>query len=132
MMEIDLRADISGALEVTRRDAQRRRSRHRVVAEGRDHRIVELGETGFVIEADGRPPLRGYVEIFLGEERIDRQLVICDWARDGLVGYAFKRDSAGADVPADYAASEIAGLLSGPERYGRVVKTGASSRKARR
>ncbi|MEM0923570.1 MAG: hypothetical protein AAGI13_11025 [Pseudomonadota bacterium] len=119
-MEIDLPAEISGALQRTRRDAMRRRSRHRVVAENggqiRDHRIVDLSDTGFVIEADGRPPLRGYVDIFLGEERVDRQLVICDWARDGLVGYRFKRDSAGADVPADYAASEIAGLIPGPSR----------------
>ncbi|MEM7508851.1 MAG: hypothetical protein AAF415_19150 [Pseudomonadota bacterium] len=114
-MDIGLREDIAGAMALRQRDALRRRSRHRVIAEGRDHRIIEFKETGFVIEADGRPPLRGYVEIFLGEERIDRQLVVCDWARDGLVGYTYKLDSAGADVPADYAASEIAGLIAPPD-----------------
>ena len=113
-MDIELRGEIAGAIEVKRRDAMRRRSRFRVVAEDRDHRILDLKDDGFVIEADGRPPLRGYVEIFLGEDRVDRQLVVCDWARDGLVGYSFKRDSAGADVPADYAASELAGLIAGP------------------
>ena len=113
-MDTELRAEIAGAIEVKRRDAMRRRARHRVVAEERDHMIVEFRDDGFVIEADGRPPLRGYVEIFLGEERTDRQLVVCDWARDGLVGYSFKRDSMGADVPADYAASHLSGLIEGP------------------
>lgn len=113
-MDIGPRPDIAGALELSRRDTLRRNSRHRVVTEGRDHRIIDLTETGFTIEADGRPPLRGYVEIFKGETRTDRRLVVCEWAENGLVGYHFKRDSAGSNVPADYVRPEIAGLIAGP------------------
>ncbi|MEM8790207.1 MAG: hypothetical protein AAGE80_01220 [Pseudomonadota bacterium] len=115
-MDIAPRSEIAGVLAKKSRDTMRRRSRFRVVAGERDHRVMELTALGFVIEADGRPPLRGYVEIFDGDERIDRRLVVCDWARDGLVGYEFKRDSAGTDVPPDYVPSEIAGLLEAPER----------------
>ena len=115
-MDIAPRSEIASILAKKSRDTMRLRSRFRVVAEERDHRIMELTADGFVIEADGRPPLRGYVEIFDDEERIDRRLVVCDWARDGLVGYEFKRDGAGNDVPTDYVPSEIAGLLEGPNR----------------
>ncbi|MEM9045672.1 MAG: hypothetical protein AAGC81_13355 [Pseudomonadota bacterium] len=115
-MDIAPRSEIAGVLAKKSRDTLRLRSRFRVIAQGRDHRIMELSAEGFVIEADGRPPLRGYVEIFDGDERVDRRLVLCDWARDGLVGYEFKRDGAGNDVPTDYVPSVIAGLIEGPER----------------
>ncbi|MEM6904686.1 MAG: hypothetical protein AAF568_02225 [Pseudomonadota bacterium] len=111
-MDIEPRGEIAGAIALNNRNTARSRARFRVVAEDRDHPIIDLSDTGFAIEADGRPPLRGYVEIFLGEDRVDRQLVICEWARDGLVGYSFKRDSAGADVAPDYAPSDIAGLIA--------------------
>lgn len=96
---------------MARRDVQRRSSRLRVCAEGRDHQVMELTADGFVIEADGRPPLRGYADIFRGEERVLHGLVICSWAEDGLVGYEFKRDTAGGNIKADHAPPSHAGLL---------------------
>ncbi|MEM9097959.1 MAG: hypothetical protein AAGC79_05485 [Pseudomonadota bacterium] len=113
-MDIAPRHEIAGVLAKESRDTMRFRSRFRVVAADRDHRLIELTASGFVIEADGRPPLRGYVEIFEGEDRVDRRLVVCDWARDGLVGYEFKRDGAGINVPTDYVPSAVAGLIEGP------------------
>ncbi|MEM7178843.1 MAG: hypothetical protein AAGD47_11250 [Pseudomonadota bacterium] len=75
---------------------------------------MDLTEGGFVIESEGRPPLPGYVEIFRGDDCIDRRLVICEWARDGLVGYRFKRASRNGRVAADYAPGGLAGLIAGP------------------
>ena len=114
-MESVLPGDLLSEIELGRRKSRRARTRHLVVAGEREHRIMELTERGFVIEADGLPHLRGYVEILLGDERIARRLVVFAWARDGLVGYEFKHDAAGRETPADFVKPEHRGLLGGPD-----------------
>jgi hypothetical protein len=115
-MESILPEELLSALEADRRNSRRARTRHLVVAGERQHRIMELTETGFVIEADGMPHLRGYVEILLGNEQIARRLVVFAWARDGLVGYEFKHDASSRETPADYVMPERLGLLDAPSR----------------
>ena len=113
-MDTTLPEDIAGALELARRRETRTRSRLRVRVGDRDHQVMELNTNGFTIEADGRPPLRGYADIFRGEERILRGLVMCTWARDGLVGYEFKRDTVGGAIAPDHVPPAHAGLLDSP------------------
>lgn len=113
-MDAILPGNVATALEAQRQRDLRHSSSFRVVAGGRSHPVVHLGKSGFVIEADGRPPLRGYADIIRGEERILRGLVVCTWARNGHVGYEFKRDGGGTVVPADYVMPAHAGLLDAP------------------
>ena len=115
-MESILPGEVLSAIEAGRRKSRRARTRHLVVAGERQHRIMELTETGFVIAADGLPHLRGYVGIMLGEEQIARRLVVFAWARDGRVGYEFKHDAASRETPADYVKPERLGLLAAPEK----------------
>ena len=94
--------------------AERRRElpvNYRVRAGEREARVLQLATDGFVIEADGRPPLRGYADIFRGDERILRGLVIVSWAREGKVGYEFKRGTTDGTMPVDYVRGPVAGLL---------------------
>jgi hypothetical protein len=114
-MESVIPGDVLSALEVGRRNVRKMRTRHLVVAGDREHRIMRLTDTGFVIEADGLPHLRGYVDIMRGEERIARRLAVVDWARDGMVAYEFKHDAADRETPADYVMPERLGLLDAPE-----------------
>jgi hypothetical protein len=114
-MESIIPRDVLSALEVGRRNVRKMRTRHLVVAGDRQHRIMTLTGSGFVIEAEGLPHLRGYVEIMLGEERIARRLVVVDWARDGLMAYEFKHDASSRETPADYVMPERLGLLEAPE-----------------
>ena len=74
--------------------------------------VLEFTSNGFVIEADGPPPLRGYTDIFLGDERIMHGLVMCTWARNGLVGYEFKRGTAASEIRVDHEPPAHAGLLT--------------------
>ena len=113
-MESVLPGDVLSAMHVDRLKNRRRRSRHLVVSGDRQHRILKLTDTGFVIEADDLPHLRGYVEIMRGEERIARRLAVFAWARDGMVGYEFKHDAAGREVPADFVAPKRTALLDAP------------------
>ena len=110
-MDIHVPVEMLGGHEVARRNEARRRSRLRVRVGARDHQVLDLTDSGFTIEADGRPPLRGYADIFQGEDRILHGLVVCSWAEDGLVRYEFKRDTAGADISPDHVPPGHAGLL---------------------
>ena len=117
-MESILPGEVLSAIEAGRRKSRRARTRHLVVAGERQHRIMELTETGFVIEADGLPHLRGYVEIMLGEELVARRLVVFAWARDGRVGYEFKHDAASRETPVVAAASsKSAAICTTPARW---------------
>ncbi|MEL6220242.1 MAG: hypothetical protein AAFR79_17565 [Pseudomonadota bacterium] len=110
-MDTELPKGIASELERDRRDRRRRASRLRVAAADKLYTVLELTETGFVIEAPEPPHLRGFVDILEGDERIARRLVVCVSSGDGLVGYEFKRESAIGGVPADHVASRIAGLI---------------------
>lgn len=114
-MESGLPPGLASEMELARRNRRRRGGRYAVVAGHRRHPLMALTATGFTIEADGRPPLRGFVDILDGERRIDRRLVICSWAEDGLVGYEFKREGAGSPVPTDHVPPGHAGLIEAPE-----------------
>lgn len=114
-MESILPGEVLSAIEINRRKTRRARSRHLVVAGEREHRVMELTDSGFVIAADGLPHWRGYVDIMLGDERIARRLVVFAWARDGLVGYEFKHDAASRETPADFVAPRRAALLDAPD-----------------
>ena len=65
-MESILPGNVLSEMERGRLKSRRARTRHLVVAGERQHRIMELTESGFVIEADGLPHLRGFVEIIEG------------------------------------------------------------------
>ena len=113
-MDAIIPPEMAGALEGDRRERARRRSRFSVKWEDGELPVLELTPDGFVIEAEGTPPLRGYTDIFQGDERILHGLVICIWARDGLVGYEFKRGSGGNEIRVDHAPPEHSGLLAAP------------------
>ena len=115
-MESILPRDLLSEIETGRRKSRRARTRHLVVAGEREHRIMELTDSGFVIETERLAHLRGYVEIMLGDERIARRLAVFAWARDGLAGYEFKHEASGREIAVDYVKPAHTGLLGAPDR----------------
>ena len=85
---------------------QRRRKRRKpgpaLSAGGRLLPIVTLGPSGFVIAAEHAARLPGFVDIMAGEELLDRRLVVCAWARDGLVGFEYKSQPVRLPPAVDY------------------------------
>jgi len=113
-MEQFLPAEVISEIVQRRMSPERKITRLAVVSGERLLPILELTDKGFVIEADGLPHLRGYVDIMRIDERIGRRLVVCVWAKDGLVGYEFKHDGAARDVAVDYVKPDHRGLLNAP------------------
>ena len=114
-MDSIIPGQVLSEIERIRRAGNRSKSRHLVVAGPRRHRVMELTANGFVIEADGLPRLRGFVDILKDDERIARRLAQFAWAEDGLVGYEFKHDAGRRETPPDYVEPEHKGLIGPPD-----------------
>lgn len=110
-MDSALPTHVTHALDEKAESRLRKPGAFRVRAGEQEARVTELASDGFVIQADGRPPLRGYADIFKGDQQVLRGLVICSWAHDGLVGYEFKRGTTDGTMPVDYVRGPVAGLL---------------------
>lgn len=66
-----------------------------VVRGERDHECLRFTGNGFEIAADGRPPLRGLVDLLCDGVKVARLLVVCVKAEGGRVAYEVKRGGAG-------------------------------------
>lgn len=89
-------------------DAQRksaaRKNRLRVEVGGESYRVMRLRKTGFSIEAEGAPHLRGLVDLFDGGRHLSQCLIVASHEEDGQMHYEFKRNTAASDgAPLDYA-----------------------------
>ena len=60
-MSTFLSRDVQQGLDQARADDLKRKSRFRVQFDGEIYPILKLWETGFVISAEGAPPMRGLV-----------------------------------------------------------------------
>ena len=86
----------------SRRRRRRRASVTSVAVGGRYLPIVTLGPSGFVIAAEHAARLPGFVDIMAGGELLDRRLVVCAWADEGLVGFEYKCAPARRPPAVDY------------------------------
>ena len=69
--------------------------------------VTKMSDDGFVITADGRPPLRGFADILLGNDLVRHGLVTCAWHEGDQVGYEFKRATWAGQIAPDYAPASI-------------------------
>lgn len=99
---MDIESETAGSVEGRPARGEERRGL-RVRVGKADFPVTSLSERGFVIFAEGRPPLRGFADIFEGDRRIVHGLVTCAWHEGEEVGYEFKRASVARPVAADYA-----------------------------
>lgn len=69
--------------------------------------VTKMSDNGFVITADGRPPLRGFADILKGNDLVRHGLVTCAWQEGDQVGYEFKHATFAAPIAPDYAPTAI-------------------------
>ena len=107
--------DIKTGLDAARTRALRRGTRLCVHAGDQVFPIIKLWETGFSVDPQRVPKLRGLVDIYDGPRHISQALIIAADEEDGRVVYDFKRETVVGETPIrDYVEEKPApaGLLS--------------------
>jgi hypothetical protein len=94
---------IQDELAQARKAARRKKSRWSVHIADEAVPIVEYNSTGFAVDADDAPRLRGLIDIFEGSRHLFQALIVAS-ARDGdVMRYEFKRNTAaGVKPPSDF------------------------------
>ncbi|MFK7942913.1 MAG: hypothetical protein AB8B85_08400 [Paracoccaceae bacterium] len=100
---------MNGTTERRSMSARKKRAESRFCVQvGKDEfPITQISDEGFVITAEGRPPLRGFADIFQGESLVRHGLVTCAWHEGDQVGYEFKHSTNAGPIAPDYAPNPI-------------------------
>lgn len=99
-----LPADIREGLRAAEKRALRKGSRLSVHAGDQAFPILRLWDTGFSVDSERVPALRGFVDIYNGPRHIIQALIIAVGEEAGEMTYEFKRDTVITDTPIrDYA-----------------------------
>lgn len=96
-------------LETARRTAQRPRGRMRLDVGGQTFTILRYWHTGFAVDAQQAPRLRGLVDLYDGRQHVAQCLILASAEDAGEMVYEFKRQTAALDAPPqDFAREESA------------------------
>lgn len=109
-----LSEEVRAGLEAARKRDARRRARLRVQVGEDLYPVLRIWETGFALDAEQVPHLRGHVDIFDGSRHLMQCLIVASVEERGELVCDFKWSRPTADVPpVDFARDENApvGLL---------------------
>ena len=95
--------EVLEGLDAARRAKQKRASRLRVHVGDKAYAVLRMTSSGFVLDAESAPQLRGLIDLFEGPNHLYQCLIIASSETDGEMHYEFKRNTAAADrAPLDF------------------------------
>lgn len=106
--------EVQAGLEAARKRDDKRRARLRVHVGGVVYPILRMWETGFALDAEATPQIRGLVDIYDGSRHLMQCLIVASVEERGELVCDFKWSRPAVDnAPLDYARDENApvGLL---------------------
>lgn len=108
--------EVLDALEQGRRRAQKRSSRLRVKVGGKTFAVLDYRNTGFALDLDDAPKLRGLVDLYDGARHLSQCLIVASEEDGHVMRYEFKRATPATDrAPLDFVRDETAPVaLIGP------------------
>lgn len=92
--------DVQAGLDRARLDAMKSKSRLRITVDNVDHPVLRMWKSGFAMEAENAPHLRGYVNLYDGALHLFQCLIVASEEDAGEMRYEFKQLTAVADKPA--------------------------------
>lgn len=108
MME-HLPKEVREGLEMARKRDQRKRSRLRVHVGEQVYPVLRFWETGFALERENAPHLRGFVDLYDGSRHLYQCLIVASEDEGDEVVVEFKRFTAAVDrAPLDFVRDENA------------------------
>ncbi|NEP76586.1 hypothetical protein [Okeania sp. SIO2G5] len=101
--------DVRDGLEMARKHKLRKKSRMRVKAGDQTFTILRHWNTGFSLDADDTPHLRGLVDMYDGARHLSQCLIVASEEDAGEMVYEYKRATPHAErPPLDYEIAEDA------------------------
>ena len=101
--------EVREGLELARKRDMLKKSRLRVHIGDAVYPVLTLWESGFTLDADEAPALRGLVDLYDGTRHLYQCLIIASQEESGQMVYEFKRSTAVAERAAlDYVREENA------------------------
>ncbi|THD72022.1 hypothetical protein E7681_16000 [Thalassobius vesicularis] len=102
-METFLSKEVQAGLDAARTASLKRSSRMMVEANGRSFRVLKFWGTGFALDAQDAPKLRGLVDLYDRGFHLYQCLIVASGEEDGLMNYEFKRlTAAHTTAPVDF------------------------------
>ena len=89
--------EVQAGLDSARLAAIKSASRLRLTASGKTHPVLRLWKTGFSVEAETAPRLRGYVDLYDGAIHLFQCLIVASDEENGEMQFEFKRLTAVSD-----------------------------------
>ena len=108
-MSDDLPKEVREGLKMARKLEMRKKSRLRLHANDDIFPVLRYWDTGFMLDAENAPHLRGLVDIYDGSRHLCQCLIVASSEQGGEVIYEFKRNTVALDkAPLDYYRDENA------------------------
>ena len=92
--------EVQAGLDQARKDALRTASRLRIETGGTVYPVLRMWKTGFAMDGENAPVLRGFVDLYDGAIHLFQCLVVASEEEAGEMRYEFKRLTAVSDSAA--------------------------------
>lgn len=103
-MSTYLPQDIRDDLDAARLARLKKRNRLRVLVGGDAYPVLRLWRSGFSVEAEAVPAMRGLVDVYDGPRHLYQCLIVASAEEAGEMRYEFKRNTPAEDrAPLDHA-----------------------------
>ena len=101
--------EVREGLEAARKRDLKKKSRLRVRVNEEVFPVLKFWDTGFALDIERAPRLRGLVDLYDGSRHLYQCLIVASEEEDGQMKYEFKRNTAVEDrAPLDFAREENA------------------------
>ena len=95
--------EVQEGLDAARARDLARKSRYRVSMDGQTFKVLKLRDSGFAVDAEVAPHLRGLVDLYDGGRQLYQCLVVASSEENGQMWYEFKRNTVASDkAPLDF------------------------------
>lgn len=96
--------EVAAGLAAAQKEALKKSTRMRVHVGDEIYPLLRFSDTGFSLDADHAPHLRGLVDLYDGSRHLYQCLIIASVEENGEIHCDFKRNTAAVDhAPLDYA-----------------------------
>ena len=92
-MSTFLSKDVIAGLEAAQKINLRKKSRLRVKFNKNSYPVLQLKKSGFCVEVEMAPMIRGLVDLYDGDKHLKQCLIVASKEENGVVHFEYKRNT---------------------------------------